>query len=112
VRDEFSKRFDDFGLLGKTAHGKLGKDDAAVGGHIENTAAAADQVDGEIQFLFDRAGQTGRPRFVVSFTAVGDGDLHPLSPFGRLCPNSRRTPRAQSSPGRHAVYRVKNYLIQ
>jgi len=79
--DELPQRFDDLRFFGKTADGELGKEDASIGDNVENTAASADQIDGEVQFFLDRACQTGGPRFVVSFTAVGNGDFHSVTPL-------------------------------
>lgn len=53
----------------------------AVHLYIEHTAASRDQFDLKPCQLLKCGGQTGRPGQVVSDTAIGDGNAHPILPM-------------------------------
>ena len=68
-------------MFGKSTRFELGVNHVAVGDHVEYTATAGDQLCIDPQNPLDFVRQTGGPRFVVSFCAVVNFDLHFLSPF-------------------------------
>jgi len=54
----------------------LGKNQRAVGGHVEHAAATRDELGLHSEPFGDRGRQTGGPGQIVSNRAIGDGDAH------------------------------------
>jgi len=67
-------------MFGKSARFELGVDHIAIGYHVEYPAATGHQLCIAPQDPLDFIRQTGGSRFVVSFCAVVNFDLHFLSP--------------------------------
>ena len=72
---------DDLAGLGKSALLFLRKEQAAVGDDLKNAAGAGNQRNVyAAEFPSQLLLQTGGPGLVVSRRAIGDGDLHGVSP--------------------------------
>ena len=66
----------DLSVLGESAQRLLREDLSAIHGYLENAAPGCDQFRINPERCFQFGGQTGRCRFVVSFQAVFDLNLH------------------------------------
>ncbi len=69
-------------VVGREAEGLvLRVDELPVEGDVEDAAVPALEVSGQPELLLDGGLQTGGLGVVVSFGAVGDQDLHTLTPL-------------------------------
>ncbi len=66
----------DLSVLGESAQRLLREDLSAIDGYLEDASTGSDQFRVNPERCFQFGGQTGRCRFVVSFHAVFDLNLH------------------------------------
>ena len=86
------------GFVGELARFVLGVQQLAIDNHIEDAAAAIDELGLDVERLLQLGSQTDRLGPVVSLHAVGDGDVHfnpaiwralrGLDPASAACPMS------------------------
>ena len=87
---EFADAVQDFRVFGESAGFLLAVDQLAVDFDVEDSPAALDEFDGDVEFGLDRVRQTGGLGRVVSLYAIFNGNVHvgPLirrSLFAHIC---------------------------
>jgi len=73
---QFADAVQDFRMFGESAGFLLAVDQLAVDFDVEDSPAALDEFDGDVEFGLDRVRQTGGLRRVVSLYAILNGNVH------------------------------------
>jgi hypothetical protein len=74
----------DLPRLRESALTYLGKKFPAIRGHLEDAARSRHQFDINDESFLEIGFQTGGPGQIISHSAIGDSDLHDISPHWKM----------------------------